>query len=619
MKQICTWFKAMLTIFLLTGTVASGDWSKEPSAPIAVCDAEGQQRHPKLIQVEDGFIVSWDDRRRGSCGYNCVYTDVYAQKLSMAGEMLWQENGRVVAAGPENALLYPSQISIDIVHDGRGGALAAWNDQLGVTVQGYITRLTSTGVVAWGSPGKTIQDEDTAVSMPTAAGFSDRWGYAADSENGVFVSLPKDRQIGRFDSEGRLRTIWFEDRDLQYQVVLVPMIEPNGQDSVSAIWINGNGYFVDSILARKLVDSEALWPTSPDTFRDIWGQKSLFDKPDTFSAWRLTATSDGAGGIIAVWVDNRSGSYRIYAQRIDAEGNFPWGTEGIEVSGSITSASHWAFNLALTADDDGGAVIAWNEPWDSPQVVKAQHLNSHGAPLWNNNGVVVATGAVAYSPYLSEVVYTADDNVIVLYHIENDISARLIGQKLSAATGEPLWEDGQIAYEGCFSTYYERARMVSDGLGGAVIAFAACDGNIYAHRLEANFTPVKPPQLEIRGNGADEVVTIEQEVPLTVTVRLSPFDSAGTEADWWVVAQTPSGWYGYQYQTGYWVYAGTSYTALTPTYQGALLELPTTTVLNITGLPPGLYMLYFGVDSNLNGVPDLDLMQLDSLAITVSD
>ncbi len=484
MTKKCALLKSVLAASMLAMGTAIAAWSQDPSAPTPVCDATGAQGAPMLVQVDGGFIVSWRDQRRGSCGYNCIYTDVYAQKFDLEGAMLWAENGRVVAAGPEHALVYPTQLGTGLVDDGAGGALVAWNDQLGVITQGYISNLTRDAEVAWGEPGVAIQGGDTAVTMPAGAGFSDEWGFAADSEGGVFAPLPAGGRIGRFDAMGRLRATWFEDPDIQYRVALVPALEPDGTDAVIAVWIKGNGYFVDSIVARKLVDPETFWPASPDTFDDLWGQVLLYDQTATFSAWRLTAVSDGAGGVIAAWVDNRSGSYRIRAQRVGADGNLPWGPQGVDVSDDITNANYWAFNLALAADGKGGALVAWNQPYDVPQVIKAQRLAADGTPQWAADGVVVANSTATYSPYLSGLVLATDGNAIVLYHNDSlDTGSRLIAQKLTAAQGEPLWQAGQVAYAGCFSTYYERARMVSDGHLGAVVAFAACDGNLYATRL----------------------------------------------------------------------------------------------------------------------------------------
>ena len=62
----------------LNQETANAEWPSDPSVNMPICDASGIQYGPKLIKVADGYIVVWQDQRRGSCGYNCVYTDIYA-------------------------------------------------------------------------------------------------------------------------------------------------------------------------------------------------------------------------------------------------------------------------------------------------------------------------------------------------------------------------------------------------------------------------------------------------------------------------------------------------------------------------------------------------------------
>jgi hypothetical protein len=43
-------------------------------------------------------------------------------------------------------------------------------------------------------------------------------------------------------------------------------------------------------------------------------------------------------------------------------------------------------------------------------------------------------------------------------------------------------------YSGCINTYGEiPTSMVSDGDGGVVVALSPCDGNVYIHRIGANY------------------------------------------------------------------------------------------------------------------------------------
>src|SRR5580765_5662243 len=50
-------------------------------------------------------------------------------------------------------------------------------------------------------------------------------------------------------------------------------------------------------------------------------------------AYNPVAVSDGAGGAIVAWEDNRGPASRIFAQRIKADGTRAWATDGIAIGG----------------------------------------------------------------------------------------------------------------------------------------------------------------------------------------------------------------------------------------------------------------------------------------------
>ncbi len=62
----------------------------------------------------------------------------------------------------------------------------------------------------------------------------------------------------------------------------------------------------------------AAWPGNPNVNVPIC-------TADASPHWP-TIVSDGSGGAIITWGDQRSGSYDIYAQRVDADGNVQWTT-----------------------------------------------------------------------------------------------------------------------------------------------------------------------------------------------------------------------------------------------------------------------------------------------------
>jgi len=89
--------------------------------------------------------------------------------------------------------------------------------------------------------------------------------------------------------------------------------------------------------------------------------------------------SDGAGGAIITWYDRRTGSYDIYAQRVDAAGVPQWTPDGVAVS-TIAGDD---FTPRIASDGGGGAIIAWQDlrtGYDND--IYAQRVNAAGVPQW---------------------------------------------------------------------------------------------------------------------------------------------------------------------------------------------------------------------------------------------
>ncbi|MBI2442032.1 MAG: right-handed parallel beta-helix repeat-containing protein [Lentisphaerae bacterium] len=120
------------------------------------------------------------------------------------------------------------------------------------------------------------------------------------------------------------------------------------------------------------------------------------------------------------------------------------------------------------------------------------------------------------------------------------------------------------------------------------------DGRIDIGAYEYNATNNPAPAVLV--NGVTGTVVLSRADTLRLEVALTAGDLAGQQADWWVVAQAPAGWYYYDYISG----AGWR-EGIGVTYRGALVDLPNYEILNIAGLLEGTYIVYFGVDTTPDG------------------
>jgi hypothetical protein len=134
--------------------------------------------------------------------------------------------------------------------------------------------------------------------------------------------------------------------------------------------------------------------------------------------------------------------------------------------------------------------------------------------------------------------------------------------------------------------------------------------------LIASSVPIPDiPIPDIKANGSDYFTTINTDENLLVTIELDCVDQCGVDADWWLLADCEI--YGAHYWY-YWHLSGVWYSGTVRSYEGPLADVtPPYEVLNFTGLTPGTYTFYFGVDTNMNGVIDLGDLIYDYVTVTV--
>ncbi|MBI5710366.1 MAG: hypothetical protein HZC42_08705 [Candidatus Eisenbacteria bacterium] len=99
------------------------------------------------------------------------------------------------------------------------------------------------------------------------------------------------------------------------------------------------------------------------------------------------AVSDGHGGAIVVWVDNRTGDGDLYAQRFTAPGSIAagWPADGVP----LCTARGSQYRAALTSDGDGGAVVVWQDFRAGNGDLYAQRITAAGQVVWTADGLPV--------------------------------------------------------------------------------------------------------------------------------------------------------------------------------------------------------------------------------------
>jgi hypothetical protein len=197
--------------------------------------------------------------------------------------------------------------------------------------------------------------------------------------------------------------------------------------------------------------------------------------------------SDGAGGIIVVWLDGRAGfcdpsflaECDIYGQRLDSTGALLWGDTGKPV---VTAANNQGVDgLAMISDSAGGAIVVFTDSRATEgETVYAQRLDGDGNPVWPVDGVLFGQEPTAQdTPSIAWVKVISDGagGAIGAWYFTSYIAPSTISlrtQRISAS-GQVMWGSGPISVPGVSAsdpnnTGTQTFDIASDGSGGAIIA-----------------------------------------------------------------------------------------------------------------------------------------------------
>jgi len=353
-----------------------------------------------------GAIVVWEDSRSGQ-GY-----DVYARRVDAPGNPLWTADGVAVCTATG------FQSAAQLTSDGSGGAIIAWQDNRSDSYYDiYARRVDDSGNALWTADG---------VALCTAVFTQFAPQIISDSAGGAIVT-------------------WRDNRDAPYDY---------------------------DIYAQRIdASGNVLWATN-----GVALCAAASDQGDPF------IVSDGSGGAIVAWKDYRNGESDIYAQRIDSAGNSVWTANGV----AICTATSYQSGLQIASDGAGGAVITWQDERTGWEIfdIYAQRILAGGSTLWTLDGVAVcAADGDQVSP---QIVNDGSGGAIVTWEDRRSVNGTDIYARRVSATGAALWAPDGVAV--CTATDSQGSpQVVGDGAAGAIVTWydirQGLQLDVYAQRI----------------------------------------------------------------------------------------------------------------------------------------
>jgi hypothetical protein len=404
----CTWVLRLVSVFagLLVHGHVHADWSLDPAQNNPVISAAGHQQYHQAVSDGDGgaFVVWQDNRNSATSG-----TDIYIQHIGRNGIRSFADGGLVLCAESGN------QSFPFLVSDGAGGAIVFWVDYRTGDADIYAQRLSSDGTLLWNHNGKPIAsgtgDQTYLYSYYKLEGFvadaPSQGAYLAYSNNAdgdrdVYVQKIDGNGLKLWGPEGVKVTNLANDDQAQ-------RIMSDGSGGLLVVWENFNsGNGESRIYAQRLNASGAkLWSPAdgvlavPDPYRHNSTVPSRTGDPEI--------AADGSGGVIIVFNTYPGLSVgELYMQRIDANGNPLWGDSGL----ALSNESQTEMGYIIVSDGQGKYYIVWADQramwWETPGPVihyesnydiYAQKIDLNGNKLWNATGLLVNNqDSVQYVP-----------------------------------------------------------------------------------------------------------------------------------------------------------------------------------------------------------------------------
>jgi hypothetical protein len=318
---------------------------------VALCTAAGEQAYPKIVpDGAGGAIVTWHDFRGSGA-------DIYAQRISAAGAVLWTANGVALCAATGEQS-YPT-----IASDGAGGAVVTWFDyRSGTSYDIYVQRISAAGAVQWLANG---------VALCTATGSQQSPTIISDGAGGAIVNWMDHRSGTDFDIYTQQISAAGAVQWLANGVALCtaageqqyPTTIPDGAGGAIVTWMDARSGNYDIYAQRISASGAVQWPANGAALCTAADDQQF-----------PTIIPDGTGGAIVAWPDYRNGNADIYVQRISSIGVVQWTADGV----ALCTATGTQATPTIASDNAGGAVVTWYDQRSGNYDIYAQRADRWG-------------------------------------------------------------------------------------------------------------------------------------------------------------------------------------------------------------------------------------------------
>ena len=381
----------------------------------------------------------------------------------------WQPGGNFICVGFEH------QIDIRAVSDGNLGAIVIWQDYRGPGVGIYGQRIGASGALQWTPDGVAIitpvEDEGSYDVVSDGAGgaivvWSGGQAPVARAQRinaaGIVQWTPGGVQLSTANSQQ-----W------------IPRLVADGSGGAIVAWKDYVEVSASDVYAQRINAAGTV----------LWTPTGVALCTAAFDQHWVSIVTDGAGGAVVTWADHRSGTYDVYARRVNSLGTALWTTDGV----ALCTAVNDQIDVEPIPDGAGGAIVTWDDfrgVTTTGRDIYAQRVNASGTVQWTTDGVALCMAP--HDQTTPVIVSDAAGGAIVAWEDDRSGigSSDLYAQGIDAS-GTVKWIANGLVLSGALENQYNQ-QIISDGAGGAIVTWA--DGRsgtmsqVYARRVDVSGT-----------------------------------------------------------------------------------------------------------------------------------
>ena len=452
---------------------------------LVISEAEGSQSDIRMAALNDGnFVFTWADKRSAD-------TDIYAQKINLAGDLLW--GSYLIVYSDQNGLARP-QVNPRIVKTSDNGVIIVWED-FRLDTQNpdlFAQKISASGIKQWSEQGIALCTAEFAQLGPRLASDNNGgcfvvWddlrngnapnvdiyaqhlsasGNALWEANGKAICIAPNEQSGSLIkvSNNIVFINWMDIRNgsvgIYYQALTYEGTVLLAVNGAEVFWgLSGDAPLDNYLILKRSSDVVIIWQDTrfandgyrlffqflnPDGSIDLEpnGHPVTVSVGGSQSTPSAVVTPDDQ--IAIVWEDARGDNPKVYAQLLSASGERLWGEQGMELT----------VNSPLRQKDpkvsyyNGSLYFGWSGS-DQVETSFFYHIYGqriyNGQKMWGPNGILIST--LAQSDLRNEcTLYDLIDNYYVWHRINPALATQTIWVKRVAEDGSAMdgWQEEGI-------------------------------------------------------------------------------------------------------------------------------------------------------------------------------